>query len=53
MPNFKISAHYANGLLNWSYGKGITIKPDKEIAISFKDFLSGVDPIVDSILNEK
>jgi hypothetical protein len=52
LPHSKLNAHYANGLLNWRFEKGFSIQPDKEIRVSFEDYLKGEDTILNFILHE-
>lgn len=53
LPNSKLNAHYANGLHNDVYEKGFSILPDKQLSVTFKDYLKGEDTIMKYILLDK
>lgn len=53
LPHSKLAAHYANGLHNDAYQKGFTIHPDKELSVTFADYLKGEDTILNFILGEQ
>jgi C-terminal processing protease CtpA/Prc len=53
LPNSKLNAHYANGLHNDIFENGFSIKPDKEISVSFQDYLNGEDPMLNYVLKDK
>ncbi|MDQ3550815.1 MAG: hypothetical protein M3413_04745 [Bacteroidota bacterium] len=50
LPHSKLYVHYANGFHNDIFIKGFNIRPDKEILVSFQDYLNGEDPILNFVI---